>query len=91
MSDRNLAPYGSKENAALTAKAGKGPGKAITPTGLVARMPSAEIASKVGGPIKQLTPANLASRMPSAEVAAKVGELGISTKRAKIVRRSAQN
>ena len=40
-----FAPYGSLDHAELAAKVGKGK----TPSSLVDRMPSAEIASKVGG------------------------------------------
>ena len=64
---KRLAPYGSEKEAANLSKVGK----FKTPSILVDRMPSADIAAKVGG--KAITPAALVSRMPSAEVASKVG------------------
>ena len=62
-----FAPYGSLENAGLAAKVGKGK----TPLSLAERMPTAQIATKVGQ--KNPGVASLAARMPSAEIAAKIG------------------
>ena len=64
---RQLAPYGSMDNAELAAKVGKGK----TPRSLVSRMPSADVAAKVGPKLPGV--ASLAARMPSTEIAAKIG------------------
>jgi len=46
---KRLAPLGLTESAVLATQVGKG----MTPLSLVARMPSAEIAAKVGGKFAQ--------------------------------------
>lgn len=84
-----LAPYGSEEQACNVAKVGK----TKTPGSLVARMPSAEIAAKVGGPVKLPSPGSLAARMPSAEIAAKVGitDEPEGPRMSRVIRRNARN
>lgn len=67
MMSKIFAPYGSLDHAELAAKVGKGK----SPIALVERMPSADVAAKVGP--KSPSVASLAARMPSAEIAAKIG------------------
>ncbi len=80
-----LAPYGSTNNADLAAKVGKGK----SPIALVARMPSADVAAKVGP--KSGSPFSLAERMPSVEIAAKIGITQIDPELARrVVRRKSR-
>jgi len=86
-----LAPYGDPQCAGILSKVGF-PGKNITPRSLVSRMPSLDIASKVGLPPmpKMPTPESLVSRMPSADVAAKVGgDKGAKCRAMRVIRKNA--
>lgn len=53
-------------------------GKSKTPKSLAGRMPTADVAAKVGVQ-KAMTPLSLAARMPSAEIVAKVGVTKVKT------------
>ncbi len=58
---------------------------------LADRMPTLELAAKLGVPAKNRTPSSLASRMPSPEIAAKVGDKGHGRRTHRVVRRNALN